>query len=64
MQGRIGTLVPLTNTIPQPAMAALHLPVVSHPIARGTFGKRPATAEGASLQHGQRMREGLGSAID
>lgn len=63
-RGKIGIVVPSSNTTVQPECEALRPPGVTNHTGRVTIKERPLTSEQAFLEHVQMMRDGLGGAID
>jgi maleate isomerase len=63
-RGRVGLLVPSTNTIVQPECERLRPRGVTNHIARITIQERPLNSEQAFLEHVQAMRDGIGAAAD
>jgi maleate isomerase len=63
-RGRIGIVVPSTNTSCQPESERLRPPGVTNHIARISIRERPLTSEQAFLEHVEAMRNGMRTAID
>lgn len=63
-RGRVGYVVPSTNTTVQPEVDALRPRGVTFHLARVSIKERPLTSEQAFLEHVQAMRDGLGAAIE
>jgi maleate isomerase len=63
-RGRIGIVVPSTNTSCQPESERLRPPGVTNHIARISIRERPLTTEQAFLEHVEAMRNGMRTAID
>lgn len=63
-RGRIGIVVPSTNTSCQPESERLRPRGVTNHIARISIRERPLTTEQAFLEHVEAMRNGMRTAID
>lgn len=63
-RGRIGIVVPSTNTSCQPECERLRPRGVTNHIARISIRERPLTTEQAFLEHVEAMRNGMRTAID
>jgi maleate isomerase len=63
-RGRIGIVVPSTNTSCQPECEPLRPRGVTNHIARISIRERPLTTEQAFLEHVEAMRNGMRTAID
>ena len=63
-RGKIGIVVPSTNTIVQPECEPLRPRGVTNHIARITIKERPLTSDQAFMEHVQAMRDGIGAATD
>jgi maleate isomerase len=63
-RGRIGVVVPSTNTVVQPEVDSTRPRGVTFHLARVSIRERPLTSEQAFLEHVQAMRDGLGAAIE
>ena len=63
-RGRIGIVVPSTNTSCQPECEQLRPRGVTNHIARISIRERPLTTEQAFLEHVDAMRNGMRTAID
>lgn len=63
-RGRIGIVVPSTNTVVQPESEALRPRGVTNHVARITTRERPLGTDQAFLEHMELMRSGIAGAID
>lgn len=63
-RGRIGIVVPSTNTSCQPECEMLRPRGVTNHIARISIRERPLTTEQAFLEHVDAMRNGMRTAVD
>ncbi len=63
-RGRIGIVVPSTNTSCQPESERLRPRGVTNHVGRISIKERPLTTEQAFLDHVQAMREGMRTAVD
>ena len=63
-RGRIGIVVPSTNTSCQPESERLRPRGVTNHIARISIRERPLTTEQAFLEHVEAMRNGMRTAVD
>ena len=63
-RGRIGIVVPSTNTVCQPESDLLRPRGVTNHTGRISIKERPLTSERAFMEHVQAMRDGMRTAID
>ena len=64
IRGRIGIVIPSTNTSCQPESEMLRPHGVSNQIARISIKERPLTSDAAFMEHVTSMREGMRGTLD
>ncbi len=63
-RGKIGIVLPSTNTVIESDYGAIHLPGLSNHTARLMIVERPLNSEEAFIAHVEAMRAGISDAVD